>query len=274
MRTHHITGHGGVRLHVRDAGPEDGAPILLIHGWSQHHLSWSKQLRGPLAREFRLIAPDLRGHGASEKPDAPENYDRSAPWAGDIAAIIAALGLRRPVLVGWSMGGWVACDYLREHGDAAIGGLVLVGSPVLVTPELAATRRPEARADGAYSDDQPTQLAAILDFVKACAAAPLSKRDLATMVGFNMLVPPHIRRAARLRAVDYRAELARLTVPALVIQGAAERICTPPMFEAVKAALPGAAVAVIPGAGHLPFWEAPEAFDALLADFTRSAGEP
>lgn len=271
MTAHQITGHNGIRLHVEERGRADAPAILLVHGWSQHHLSWSKQLGGPLAERFRLIAPDLRGHGASEKPDNPVAYDNSAPWAGDIAAIIDGLGLDRPILVGWSMGGWVACDYLRVHGDAGIAGLVLVGSGVRPIPGL--VRRPEVEAKGMYSEDQEVALAAVIGFVKACVAAPLSKRDLATMVGFNMLVPPHVRKAARIRGEDYSAELAALTKPAMIVQGAAERIATQPMFEALKAALPRAEVALMQGCGHAPFWEAPEKFDQTLATFAQSCRE-
>ena len=271
MRVHEVTGHGGVRLHIRDTGPVEAPVLLLIHGWSQHHLSWSKQLAGPLAERFRLVAPDLRGHGASEKPMDPSAYDHSEPWARDLAAIMAALSLNRPVLVGWSMGGWLVGDYLRVYGDQDLAGVVLVGSAMVAAPELTATRRPEARATGAYSMDQPTELEAVIAFVKACTAAPLSKKDLALMVGFNMLVPPQIRAAARQRAEDYRPELAALSCPALIVQGAAERICTQPMFEATCAALPQARTEVIPGAGHAPFWEKPETFDAALADFAETA---
>ncbi|MCC6008675.1 MAG: alpha/beta hydrolase [Rhodobacteraceae bacterium] len=275
MRQHTIEGTGGVTLHVRDAGPEDAPTLLLIHGWSQHHLSWSKQLRGPLARRFRLIAPDLRGHGASDKPADPAAYDNSAPWAGDIAAIIRGLSLSRPVLVGWSMGGWVVCDYLRLHGGAEVAGVALVGSTIRMgqgaRPGLHEKRRPEVRADGMYSEDQPTNLAATIAFVKACVAAPLSKIDLALMVGFNMLVPPHVRAAARLRSEDYAPVLAAYQGPAALFYGEAEKIILPAMQREAEEALPHARRFRYAGVGHAPFWEAPARFDADLAAFAEAA---
>lgn len=275
MKTHRVIGAGGVGLHVAEAGPPDAPPILLIHGWSQHHLCWSKQLSGALAERFRLVAPDLRGHGASDKPDAAEAYQTSAHWAGDIGAIIKELSLDRPILVGWSMGGWVVADHLRAHGDGAISGAVVIGSSVRIgthaDPAVAAKRRPDVRAEATYGTDQLAELRAVIAFVQACFAAPLSKKDLAFMVGFNMLCPPHIRRAARLRDEDFRDAWGRLTKPALIIQGAAERVCLPEILADMQAAIPHARTVTYPGCGHAPFWEQPERFDADLAAFADTA---
>ena len=158
-----VTGHNGVRLHVTTAGSPANPALLLIHGWSQHSLSWKHQLTN-LSKRFYLVAPDLRGHGASDKPDAADAYDNSAPWAGDIAAIIDQLDLRSPILVGWSMGGWLIGDYLRHHGDGAIAGAVLVGSSVTCghkTPQgIAEKRDSDVTARGMLSEDQAENLAA------------------------------------------------------------------------------------------------------------------
>jgi len=275
IRLRRVEGAGGVGLNVACAGPEGAPAIILLHGWSQHYLSWSKQLAGPLADRFRLIAPDLRGHGASDKPDAAEAYDNSAPWAGDIAALIEQLGLVRPVLVGWSMGGWLVCDYLRTHGPDAIAGIALVGSTIRLgqgaKPGLHAKRRPEVRAEGMYSTDQRANLEATIAFLRACFAAPPSKQDLALMTGFNMLVPPHVRRAARLRSEDYAPVLEAYEGPAMVAFGAAEKICLAPMQDEVRAALPRARVHVYARSGHAPFWEEPASFDTDLAAFAAHA---
>ena len=271
MRARRVEGHGGVGLHVAEAGPEDAPAILLLHGWSQHHLSWERTLRGDLARRFRLVAPDLRGHGASDKPDAPGAYDNPEPWAGDVAALIGTLGPAAPVVVGWSMGGWVACDYLGGFGDAGISGLVLIGSAArtgaLADPAIVAKRRPDVAAQGMYSEDQAAALDAAVAFVRACFSAPIGKRDLARMVGFNMLVPPAVRRAARLRDNDYRATLGALSKPAMVIQGADEKVCVPEAFRETVDALRNPRVEIYPGCGHAPFREDPARFDADLDAF-------
>ena len=272
-RAHTVSGHGGVRLHVREGGDPEGPPLLLIHGWSQHHLSWSKQMRGALASRFRLIAFDLRGHGASDKPSGPRHYDHAAPWIGDVAAVIGALELDAPLLVGWSLGGRIAMEYVAAHGEDGIAGVAIIGASVMAPsdPAVLAARTPVVMAEGMYSADQGVALTATIAFLRACFAAPLSKQDLAIMTGFNMLVPPDVRKPARLRAMEAKGALEGMTKPVAVFWGEAEKVCTRAMFEATTAALPGAAVFTYPGAGHAPFWERPDAFDADLAAFADTA---
>ncbi len=270
MISHTVTGYGGVRLHVREGGNPEGPPILLIHGWSQHHLSWSKQFGGALAGRFRLIAPDLRGHGASDKPLEAHHYDCAAPWADDVRAVIRELSLDRPLLVGWSLGGWIVMDYLSLHGDAGIAGAALVGASVTAAGE--GKRSAAVMATGAYSADQGVALTSVIGFLRTCFAAPLSKQDLAMMTGLNMLVPPEVRKAARIRRDGPDATtLLASDKPVGLFWGEAEKVCTRPMFEATRAALPRASAYTYPGAGHAPFWERPEAFDADLAAFADTA---
>ena len=148
MKAHTVRGGGGLRLHVREWGKADGPPILFIHGWSQNHLCWAKQYESALADEFRLVAYDLRGHGMSEAPLEPEHYTDGKLWADDVAAIIDELRLDRPVLVGWSYGAFVICDYVRAlrpgpdrrdrlrrgRGQARRGGLRHADRPRLSRP--------------------------------------------------------------------------------------------------------------------------------------------
>jgi len=271
--THTVTGYGGVKLHVREAGNPDGPALMLIHGWSQHHLSWSKQFTGSLAERFRIIAPDLRGHGASDKPEGAHLYDCAAPWADDIQAVIRGLSLKNPLLVGWSMGGWCAMEYLSIHGEDDIAGLALIGAAVMNPGDPAGqtVRPPAIKAEGMYSADQGVQLTSTIAFLRACFAAPLSKQDLALITGFNMLVPPQIRKAARLRGLQGEAAVQAMTKPVAIFWGEAEKVCTRAMFDATTAALPDAATYTYPGAGHAPFWERPDAFNTDLASFADTA---
>ena len=100
--SHYITGGGGIKLHVAEAGNPKGRSILFLHGTSQCWLTWSKQLDSDLAKDYRLVAMDLRGHGLSDKPR--EGYIDSKPWADDVNAAIEGLKLDHPILSGWSYG--------------------------------------------------------------------------------------------------------------------------------------------------------------------------
>ena len=125
MKTHKVAGGGGVQLHVIEAGNSGGRPILFIHGISQSSLAWSRQLDSELARDHRLVAMDLRGHGLSDKPR--DAYGDSRLWADDVRAVIDTLNLDRPVLSGWSYGPLVMLDYIRYYGEDRIGGIHFVG---------------------------------------------------------------------------------------------------------------------------------------------------
>src|SRR5689334_4921038 len=82
VRQHIVVGGGGCRLHVLETGSPRGQSILFIHGFSQNALTWTAQLDSALRHRYRLVAMDLRGHGASDRPTA--GYDDSKLWADDI----------------------------------------------------------------------------------------------------------------------------------------------------------------------------------------------
>ncbi len=122
MKNHTITGGGGIRLHLVEAGNPKGRPIIFIHGLSQCWLTWSRQMNSDLAGpDCRLVAMDIRGHGLSDKPR--EGYADSRLWADDINAAIQGLGLDHPVLCGWSYGPLIILDYIRHYGEDGIGGI-------------------------------------------------------------------------------------------------------------------------------------------------------
>lgn len=270
MKLHSVTGDGGIALAVFEAGNPSGQSILLIHGWSQHHLSWQRQFESDLADTYRLIAPDLRGHGSSGKPAGNEHYNHSKPWACDIAAIIGQLKLDSPILVGWSMGGWVVCDYLREFGQAKLGGVVVIGSGIRIDPDLTSKRSPEVIAEDAYSPDQAREIEAVKAFVRACSHKPIDPESFATMVAFNMLCPPDIRAACRKRVEDYRSLLTGLTLPNMIVHGVRERVCIQPIYKELREAMPDALVHEYEDCGHMPFWEDADRFNRDLANFAES----
>lgn len=106
--SHEYINAGGLRMHVAVAGPVDGDPVLLLHGWPQHWWLW-RNVMPPLADAgYRVYAPDLRGFGWTEATPNFSDYDKRA-MAGDILALIEALGIDRPIrLAGHDWGGWIS----------------------------------------------------------------------------------------------------------------------------------------------------------------------
>lgn len=269
MTKHIITGGGGLKLAVHEFGDPSGPEILFIHGWSQHHLCWTKQIAG-LAGDFRLLCMDLRGHGASDAPVGKDHYTDGALWAEDVAAVIRALCKSTPVLVGWSYGGFVIGDYLRRHGDRGIAGVVLAGGAVVIGPAWFGTHLGPGfldHAPGAMSDDQVTALTSIVAFANGCFTKPISKADMDVIIAFNAIVRPDVRLGLASRADDFRADYGACGKPILVAHGKAETVVLPKMAEEVLAANKGAVASWYEGVNHGPFIEEPERFNRELAAF-------
>ena len=214
MKTHTVRGGGGLRLHVREWGKVDGPPILFVHGWSQNHLCWVKQYESSLADEFRLVAFDLRGHGMSEAPLGPKHYTDGRLWADDLAAIVEELHLDRTVLVGWSYGSFVICDYVRAYGQERIAAINLVEGTVKLGEAAFGTLIGPGFLDhfvAATADDLPTNIRAMRSFVRACLVKPVPDDEFETAVCWNIVVPAAIRANLAARDLDCDDVLCRLS---------------------------------------------------------------
>ena len=271
MQVHTVEGGGGLRLHVREWGDPHAPAIFLIHGWSQSHLSWTHQFDGGLANEYRLVALDNRGHGMSDKPLEEEHYVDARLWADDVAAVISALDLERPVLVGWSYGGFIISDYVRAHGEDSIVGINYVAGALMLNENLHNIGPGFIdNAEGATAPDLPTNISAMRSFVRACTAEPMSAEEWETTLCFNIVVPPQVRRAMIFsRQIDSDDVLSGLTVPVLVTHGDQDTVVLPSMARHVLDVCPTAEASWYEGIGHAPFLEDPERFNRELADFVR-----
>jgi pimeloyl-ACP methyl ester carboxylesterase len=271
---HTVRGGGGLRLHVREWGKPDGPPILFIHGLSQNHLCWARQYQSALANEFRLVAYDLRGHGMSEAPLEPEHYADARLWADDVAAIIEQLRLDRPVLVGWSYGGFVICDYLRAHGQDRIGAIDFAGAVVTLGPAAFGTLIGPGFLDyfaDVTAEDLPTNIRGMRGLVKGWPATPYPADEVETLLCSGMTVSAQIRANLAAREINSDDVLRTLQVPLLVTHGRADTVVLPAMAEHVLATCPAAEASWYEGVGHTAFLEAPERFNHELADLTRRA---
>ena len=264
MRDHNVTGGNGVQLHVREWGRRDGPELLFIHGWSQCNMCWEKQVRSDLSNEYRMIAPDLRGHGMSQKPASEDQYNDTRVWADDIAAVMSALGLKRPFVHAWSYGGLVLCDYMRHHGESRIAGINFIGAATTLNASAFGTFIGpgffEPFAD-ATADDLPKNISAMRRFLRGVTHKPLSPADTETALGWNMVVPPGVRGALGARNVDNDDVLAKLTVPVCVTHGRHDNIVLPAMSEHILELCPQAQVSWYETAGHAPMIEDPDRFN-------------
>lgn len=270
VQSQKIVGAGGVVLSVYEAGTPGARPIVFIHGFSQNFMTWDAQLSG-LSDSFHRIAYDLRGHGASDKPLDADRYTSSSLWADDLAAVIQTHNLQRPVLVGWSYGGYVIADYVRKYRDAALGGLVFVG----VSTKNGTSDAPSFLTDDVlaiFGDILSPDVRASMNGSRALAALFARDRSNEWEIAFGsaMMVPPPIRAAMFDRVLDNDDVLASIRVPTLVVHGRNDRIVKLSAAQHTAKMVPHAKLLVYSGVGHAPHLEVPKRFNSDLAEFVRS----
>jgi non-heme chloroperoxidase len=255
----------GVEIVLEETGNPQGREIIFIHGFSVSRLCWMKQLRGPLARDFRMVAYDLRGHGESGKPSDPACYRDGRRWADELAAVIEAAKMQKPVLVAWSYAGRIVADYLRQFGTCAIAGLNIVGAktnsdPAFNAPLLAPHQR------GMASDDLETNVRGTIAFVEACARK-WDASDFLQCVAAAMVVPPQVRAALLGRPLDADDLYRAIDIPVLFTHGFHDAIAPLAAAQHGHAITPNSRLSIYGNAGHAPFMEEPERFNLELAEF-------
>ncbi|MGY2080268.1 alpha/beta fold hydrolase [Modestobacter sp. SYSU DS0657] len=248
----------GARVHVRAWGPAGAPGVVLVHGGAVHSGWWdhiAPQLTG-----HRVVALDLTGHGDSDH--RPE-YDPLV-WAREVVAVAASAGLDRPLVVGHSMGGWVAVTAAVEH-PAQVGGVVVIDSPLNDAPPDESRLRERCRPHTVH----PTLDAAMARF-----------RTLPPQEVYLPEVRDHVARGS-LRAVDggwtwafdpeffgtrlrLRDLLPRLRRPAMLLR-CAHGLVTAEMATEMAGLTPGPLPVVeLPAAGHHPMLDQPLALVAAL----------
>ena len=237
----------GLRYAVR--GPAEAPELLVLHGLGDSIAGWARVL-GPLSRKHRVHIVDLPGHGLSAEPPDFRLRTLLEPLAR------YAEGLRAPVLVGHSLGGWLAARLALLPGTSA-SGLVLVNPAGAVLPaaQWAGFRELLDSADArAYVE-------------RAFHQAPIALRLFPGEIARAMSAPTTRAFLAAVAAEDFlrEAELASLRMPARIVWGERDRLLPEGTLPFFRAHLPRAELVTLPRAGHLPHLEAPAELARAIA---------
>lgn len=269
-----VEGAGGVPLNVVTAGDPASPAILLIHGFGQSHYSFVLQLDSGLADDYYLVSFDLRGHGGSGKPWAAEDYSESEIWARDVAAVIEATGLDRPLVVGWSYGTMVAMDYVREFGDEGIAGILLTGGQGALRPLKMPSGDDDADAEEFAQIRELQSSPDLIDYIRAgerviplLTATPLPEQQLHLFRAIGLMLPPYVRRAMAHRTLDNQDMVDQLSLPVLFCLGEKDNPFQLDDARELAASHDNMSLTVYEGAGHSVFVEQPERFNAELRRF-------
>ncbi len=254
---------GNVQLSVKDQG--EGPALLLVHGFPVDHSMWTGQIED-LSREYRVIAPDLRGFGRS---DVSQGTVLMEQYADDLAALLDALCVNdRVTLCGLSMGGYVAWQFWGRH-QSRLNGLVLcdtraeADTPDVVSTRLESADRVLAEGIGFLADSMMEKL-----------FAPSTLRDrpeIADATKNVMLATPRDGAAAAQRGMAARPDssdiLSQIAVPTLVICGEHDVISTVDEMRGIAQQISGAVYVQIANAAHMSPLENPREVNAAIRDF-------
>jgi len=256
-------------LNYSDDGP--GPAVILLHGFPLDHTIWDYQ-RGSIGSTYRVICPDLRGHGETAAPEGIYTIDG---MADDVIELLDALGLVQPlVLGGLSMGGYVALS-IAERFPHRLRGLMLFNTRAGAdTPETA-----RVREDLAQIVESSGSVAAVAETMVPKLLAPSTRDrrpDLVEKVGamVTRTVPRAVAGALRGMAIrpDRTGVLPSLRLPTLVMAGADDLLIPLDESRRMAAAIPGASLVVVPDAGHLAPLENPAVADEAILQFLGSIG--
>lgn len=275
-----------MNLHVESIG--HGPELVLIHGWGLHGGVWQDlavrlapspigSRRGPratdgaVAASYRVLIPDLPGHGRSQR--TPGDFSL-AQLADDLRHRLTAPA----VWVGWSLGALVALRAAHDFPEA-VSGLVLIGATPrfaqapdwqsAMAPDVLARFGQDLEAD--YHGTLTRFLSLQMGAGEAGRAAARRLRALLSARGEPALAA--LRTGLQLLAqTDLRADLPAVTAPALVLHGTHDRLAPPAAATFLAQHLPAARLALIPAAGHAPFLSHPDESWAVLKEFLRDRG--
>jgi pimeloyl-ACP methyl ester carboxylesterase len=262
----------GQRIAFRQSAGQD-RPVIFVHGNSCSSSTWNDTLQGPFGQRFRCLALDLPGHGNSAKADDPKDYSLPG-YAKVLSDFAKASQAETAVIVGWSLGGHIALEAAPHNPQAA--GFVIFGTPPIATadqmsvaflpnPAMAFTFAPSISADEARSYAEAfTAPRSSLDL--GGIVADVQRTDGAARAGLGASL-------AEGRYADEVAITSELRKPLAILHGEGEQLISLDYLRTLRIpALWRQEIQLIPGAGHAPHLETPEAFTALLGQFVADLG--
>jgi pimeloyl-ACP methyl ester carboxylesterase len=254
---------GKLRLNVVERG--SGFPLVLVHGYPLDHSMWQGQIDGPASR-CRVIAPDLRGFGAS---DVVPGVATMQQMADDIAGLLDALAIKEPIVFcGLSMGGYVAWQFALRHRQR-LAKLVLCDTRAVAdTPEAAQGRRKTAetvlvRGAGVAAESLIPKLFAASTITDAPQLVEQTRQVILRTSPEGIAAALH----GMAERPDVTAQLSQLDVPALVICGQHDGISPPAEMRQIASQLPHARYVEIADAGHMAPLEQPIVVNAAIEQF-------
>lgn len=250
----------GVRLAALERGAGD-PPLLFVHGWCCDHRYFAPQIEH-FARRHRVVALDQRGFGQSDRPAGEYTIE---VFADDAAWLCRELDLRRPVVVGHSLGGAVALALAGRHPE--LPGALALCDPAVFLAGLGDGVREELVAGLAGPEWRSVAEEFIREFLFLPGDDPARRERI---VAEMCATPQHVMHSAFARLVDFddAAAARACRVPVLVIEAGAPFVDR----ERLLAALPDAVIEATPGVGHFHQLEAPERVNAILERFLAGRG--
>jgi len=257
----------GRRLAYRDAG--QGPLLVLLHGWAQSSAAFSEVIP-ELARDFRVLAPDLRGHGYS----APAEGYGLDDFATDVRGLVESLGLDTFALGGWSLGGQVALR-LAQAMPERIGRLLLIATtPRFTTCADWHQGLPAAQVRTLSRNAQRAYEKTLGDFFNMqFGAGEISRERYQRILNFAVRAGrlPDLDAALgglqTLQEADLRAQLGAIACPTLVVHGREDRIVPVAAGRFLAQAISAARWCELAEAGHAPFLSRPEQTLNLWREF-------
>jgi len=273
----HLTTDDGVKLYYEDTGT--GTPIVFVHEFAGDHRSWEPQVRY-FSRTHRCIAYSARGYLPSDVPENFESYSQER-WRDDIRAVIDALKLPAPHVVGLSMGGFATLhfgmEYCKKGAPARALSLTIAGCCSGAHPKVYKQFQADAvalakriREEGmekmaATYGHGPTRIQFQNKDPRGFAEFARQLAEHSAMGSANCSLGYQGRRPC---IYDMTAQMEAIDVPALVMTGDEDEACLEPSLL-MKRAIPKAGLAMLPKSGHGINLEEPALFNQLLEDFLR-----